>query len=394
MPVTFPPDIQSEELPLSLDTMAPESRLRVGRWLALWAGMVLLLVLIGGATRLTESGLSITEWKPITGVIPPLDRAAWEAEFARYQHIPEYRQLNARMSLAEFQVIYLWEFTHRLWARLVGLALAAPLAFFLWRREVRGPLAWRIGGILLLTGLQGAMGWYMVQSGLSLRTDVSQYRLAAHLALALVIYALAVWTAAELLGWSGGASSAELDPGPRRGDGGAARRLRRRTTWVVGFVFFTIVSGAFVAGLNAGLAWNTFPLMGGRVVPPGYSALSPWYLNIFENIAAVQFHHRMLGMAAAVLAVLLWLSSCAAVPSGPARKAFAALAGLALVQVALGITTLLLGVPVLVAVLHQLGAVLVLTAALLARAALQTTNGRQTMPAVVKSGTTAPVSPR
>jgi heme a synthase len=356
--------------------------------------MVLLLVLIGGATRLTESGLSITEWKPVTGVIPPLDRAGWEAEFARYQQIPEYQQLNIGMTLAQFQGIYLWEFTHRLWARLVGLALALPLAVFLWRRDVRGPLGWRIGAILILTGLQGAMGWYMVKSGLTVRTDVSQYRLAAHLALALVIYALAVWTAAELLGFSGGTTSAKLDPGLRRGDDGAAGRLRRRSAWFAGFVFFTIVSGAFVAGLNAGLAWNTFPLMGGQVVPPGYLTLTPWYLNLFENVAAVQFHHRLLGMSVALLAVLLWQSSRGVPLPAAARKAFTALAVLALVQMGLGITTLLLHVPVLAAVLHQLGAVLVLTAALLALAALQTTDGRQTLPAVVDASPALPVSSR
>ena len=363
-------------------------------WLALWAAMVLVLVLIGGATRLTESGLSITEWKPVTGVIPPLDRAGWEAEFARYQQIPEYQQLNIGMTLARFQGIYLWEFTHRLWARLVGLALALPLAIFFWRREVRGPLGRRLGAILVLTGLQGAMGWYMVKSGLTVRTDVSQYRLAAHLALALVIYALAVWTAAELLGLSGAASSAELDLGLRRGDGGSARRLRHRSAWFAGFVFFTIVSGAFVAGLNAGLAWNTFPLMGGHLVPPGYSTLSPWYLNLFENVAAVQFHHRLLGMTVSLLTVLLWRSSRGAELPGAARKAFSALALLALLQVGLGIATLLLHVPVLLAVLHQFGAVLVLTAAILAWAGLQTTDGRQTLPAVVDASTALPVSSR
>ncbi len=363
--------------------MPPESRRRIGTWLALWAAMVLLLVLIGGATRLTESGLSITEWKPVTGVLPPLDRAAWESEFTRYQQIPEYQQLNVGMSLAEFQVIYLWEFSHRLWARLVGLALALPLAFFLWRRDVRGPLAWRIGGILLLTGLQGAMGWYMVKSGLTVRTDVSQYRLAAHLALALVVYALAVWTSAELLG--AGRREAALDPQ-------ADARLRRRTAWFAGLVSFTIISGAFVAGLDAGRAWNTFPYMGGQLVPPGYGALSPWYLNAFENIAAVQFHHRVLGLTVALLSVLLWRSSKGvALPDG-ARRWFAALAIIAAVQVGLGITTLLLRVPVSAGVLHQLGAVLVLTAALLALGSLQTKDGRQDLPAVLEASPARPVS--
>jgi cytochrome c oxidase assembly protein subunit 15 len=244
-------------------------------------------------------------------------------------------------------------------------------------------LAWRIGGILLLTGLQGAMGWYMVKSGLTVRTDVSQYRLAAHLALALIVYALAVWTAAELLGVGGRVEV--LDPK-------ADARLRRRTAWFAGFVFFTIVSGAFVAGLDAGHAWNTFPLMGGRIVPPGYSALSPWYLNAFENIAAVQFHHRLFGMTVALLAVLLWRSSRGVALPNRARRWFALLAVLATVQMGLGITTLLLKVPVPMGVLHQLGAVLVLTAALLSLASLQTKRGRQDLPAALDARPARPVS--
>lgn len=339
--------------------------------------MVLILVLIGGATRLTESGLSITEWKPVTGVVPPLDRQGWEAEFARYRLIPEYRQHNAGMTLTEFRVIYLWEYAHRLWARLVGLALALPMAYFLWRRELRGLLAWRITGLLLLTGLQGALGWYMVQSGLTERTDVSQYRLAAHLALALSLYALAVSTAAALLGLGAAAPASEA-PRPA-----TARRLRRRAAWFTGWVFLTIVSGVFVAGLDAGQAWNTFPLMGGRLVPPGYAALSPWYLNMFENVAAVQFHHRLLGTSVAVLAFFLWRASREVPLPMSTRLAFRALPVLALLQMALGVSTLLLGVPTALAVLHQLGAVLVLTAAVLAWTALQTTNGRHDLPAAV-----------
>jgi cytochrome c oxidase assembly protein subunit 15 len=345
-----------------METPSLSANRRVGRWLALWAASVLLLVLIGGATRLTESGLSITEWRPVTGVVPPLDRAAWEAEFARYRQIPEYQRLNRGMSLDQFQVIYLWEFTHRLWARLVGLAFALPFLFFLWRKELAGALARRLGALLVLLGLQGAMGWYMVQSGLTQRTDVSQYRLAAHLALALVIYGAAVWTAAELLGFGNGprGGGAVANVGPRR--------LRRLSAGFVAFVFLTIISGAFVAGLDAGRAWNTFPLMGGAVVPPGYSALSPWYLNLFENAAAVQFHHRLLGMATALGAVLLWRASRREALAQRGRTAYAALPLVALLQMGLGVLTLRLGVPVPVAVLHQLGAVLLLTAALLALA--------------------------
>jgi len=371
-----------------METMSPPVQRRVGLWLALWAAMVLALVVIGGATRLTESGLSITEWKPVTGVIPPLDRAAWEAEFVRYQQIPQYQLLHRGMTLGEFQTIYLWEFMHRLWARLVGLAFAVPFLVFLWRRELDGPLTRRLGAILILTGLQGAMGWYMVKSGLSVLTSVSQYRLAAHLAFALLIYLLAVWTAAGLL---------DVGAGPRAASAAGAlpeRRFRRLAGAFTGFVFFTIVSGAFVAGLGAGRAWNTFPLMGGQVVPPGYAALHPWYRNAFENVASVQFHHRLLGLTVAVLSLALWrLGRRQPLPAG-GRRVLALLPALALLQVSLGITTLLLHVPVLVASLHQLGAVLVLTTALLVFRSVTTTNGRREAPAVVEAGGAEALSPR
>jgi cytochrome c oxidase assembly protein subunit 15 len=354
-----------------MEALSSPARRRVGTWLALWAGMVLLLVVIGGATRLTESGLSITEWKPVTGVLPPLDRAAWEAEFQRYQQIPEYQQLKRGMSLAEFQTIYLWEFTHRLWARLVGLAFAVPFLVFLWRRELDGPLARRLGLILVLTGLQGAMGWYMVKSGLTVRTDVSQYRLAAHLALALLVYGMAVWTAAELLHFGGGPRAA---PSP---DALSPDGFARVALGLVLFVYLTIISGAFVAGLDAGRAWNTFPLMGGQVIPPGYGAIQPWYRNAFENVAAVQFHHRLLGLTAALFSIVVWRLGRRQPVSAAVRRALALLPALALLQASLGVTTLLLGVPVPVAALHQLCAVLVLTTALLVLEGATTTDGRR-----------------
>jgi len=354
--------------------MLPAHRRTIGLWLALWAAMVLLTVVIGGITRLTESGLSITEWKPVSGVLPPLSASEWEAEFSRYRQIPEYRLHNSGMTLAGFKRIYLVEYVHRLWARLVGLAFAVPFLVFFARRMLDGPLARRLGLLLVLLALQGAMGWYMVKSGLTLRTDVSQYRLAAHLGLALVIYIITVWTAADLLG-----------------DGPTDRRADRPTEWgglrwvVAGFaayVFITIVSGAFMAGLDAGKAWNTFPLMGGSVVPPGYGALSPWYLNLFENPAAVQFHHRLLGVGVLFGAFALWAAGRRSAPA-PAQRPLAALALLAVAQAGLGVATLLLRVPIPIAALHQAGAVLVLTAAVLALHGLQTTNGRRRAPAVV-----------
>ena len=323
----------------------------VGLWLALWCAMLVALVVIGGITRLTESGLSITEWKPVAGVLPPLSHAAWESEFARYQQIPEYRELHAGMTLGEFQRIYFWEYLHRLWARLLGVAFAVPLAWFVAKGTVRGPLARRLTGILLLLGAQGALGWYMVSSGLVDRVEVSQYRLAAHLALALLIYGVTLWTAATLLA------------APRSG---GDRRVARWAAAYAAYVYCTILAGAFVAGLDAGRGWNTFPLMEGSFFPAGYGQLQPAWRNAFENPAAVQFHHRWLGVGALVGALLLWsIARRSSALSASGRVLATLLAGMAGVQVVVGISTLLLGVPIPVAALHQFGAVILLTIALL-----------------------------
>jgi cytochrome c oxidase assembly protein subunit 15 len=311
--------------------------------------MLVGLVVIGGVTRLTESGLSITEWKPVTGILPPLSHTAWEEEFGRYQQIPEYREKNAGMTLGEFQRIFFWEYLHRLWARLLGLAFAVPLAWFVATKRVDRPLARRLVLILLLVGAQGALGWYMVRSGLVDRVDVSQYRLAAHLGLALVIYALTLWTAAGL-------ARAPGTPGDPR--------VARPAALFAGYLFLTILAGAFVAGLDAGHAWNTFPLMGGGLIPAGYGQLTPAWRNVFDNPAAVQFHHRWLGIGALLGALALALRTRRSeVPA--VRREGRNVLGAAGVQVALGLATLLLAVPIPVAALHQLGAVVLLTAALL-----------------------------
>jgi len=337
---------------------SPRARRLVGRWLAAWAGMVYLTVLIGGGTRLTESGLSITEWKPVSGVVPPLTNAEWQVEFAKYRQIPEYQQLKRGMTLPEFQRIFLWEYVHRVWARLVGLALLVPLVVFGLRGMLAPPIRRRLVGVLVLTGLQGAMGWYMVKSGLSVRTDVSQYRLAAHLSLALLVYVLAVWTAADL-----------LRDEPRASDDVAG--VRRGATALVALTFLTIVAGAFVAGLDAGKAYNTFPLMSGRVVPEGYLQLSPWWVNAFEHVPTVQFNHRLLGLTTVVASLLLWATARRR-PVAPGTRRLAGLAALtATAQVALGITTLLLAVPVPIALLHQAGAVALLTVGVLLRHSLR-----------------------
>lgn len=324
----------------------------VGRWLALWALMIAVLIPIGGATRLTESGLSITEWQPVSGVIPPLGDSAWAAEFAKYQQIPQYRLLNRGMSLAEFKNIFLWEYVHRLWARLLGVALALPLLWFGVRRRLPRELWPRLVGLLALLGAQGALGWWMVESGLSVRTSVSQYRLAAHLVTALALYAFTVWTAAELIAPRGerAANDGALDFGV------AALAL---------MVPFTAASGAFVAGLQAGKIYNTFPLMGTRLVPAEYGVLTPWWRNLFENPAAVQFNHRLIATTTFTLAIWIWWRARNTKNTRLLRASRFVL-GAALLQVALGISTLLLAVPVVLGVAHQAGAVLLFTAALLA----------------------------
>ncbi|MGQ0677944.1 MAG: COX15/CtaA family protein [Rhodospirillales bacterium] len=333
-----------------------DGRPAVARWLFLCAAMVFAMVLIGGVTRLTESGLSIVEWQPLIGAIPPLGEADWQALFRKYQSSPQYRQVNQAMTLPEFKTIFRWEYIHRLWGRLIGLVFAVPFLWFLATRRIAGGLAWKLGGIFALGALQAAMGWYMVASGLVDRPEVSQYRLAGHLGLALLIYALLLWTA-----WGLGR--------------GAARRpapawLRRGATALLILVTATILAGGFVAGLDAGLVYNTFPLMEGRFVPPDYFATLPWWRDPFENRATAQFHHRILGVATLIAAAIYaWRAPRTDPPS--ARRAAIALAHLAALQAALGIATLLLVVPLPLAVLHQAGARALVTAALWLRLELR-----------------------
>ena len=325
----------------------------VGRWLVTWAILLFAIVLVGGATRLTESGLSITEWKPVTGIVPPRSAAQWAAEFEKYQRIPQYERLNAGMSIEAFKAIYLWEFWHRIIARLAGLAFAVPFAWFVVRRRIPHFARGRIATLLALVAVQGAMGWWMVSSGLSVRTEVSQYRLAAHLGLAFVLLGVTVWTAADLL---------------------EGRRVprERATGWrdrmlpvLVGLVGITSTTGALVAGLRAGRVFNTFPLMAGRVVPPGYSQLAPWWRNLFENHAAVQFDHRVLALTTFFAVVGTWSTLRRSSPPRLARRLDFAL-GAAMLQLALGIATLLLHVPVALGVAHQGGAALLLVSVILA----------------------------
>jgi heme a synthase len=322
----------------------------VATWLFACSALIFLMVVVGGVTRLTLSGLSITEWQPVVGVVPPLSAADWSAAFAKYKEVPEYRAVHFAMSLDEFKGIYLWEYAHRLLGRLIGVAFAGPFVWFLVRGRMPRRLIPVLCAILLLGFAQGGLGWYMVESGLADRVEVSQYRLVAHLALALGIYSAILWVA---LGIARRPASPDLGLG-----------WRRAADAVLIFVAFTIVAGGFVAGTRAGLTYNTLPLMDGRLIPEGYAQLRPFILNWFENIAAVQFDHRLLAVVTAIVIMLVWVGSWRAILPRSARTALHGLAAVALLQVALGIATLVLVVPIPLAAAHQAGAVLLLTAAI------------------------------
>ena len=314
--------------------------------------MVFLMVVIGGVTRLTESGLSITEWKPVVGVIPPLDEAQWQAEFEKYKQIPQYA-LNPSMSLSDFKSIFFWEYLHRLWGRLIGIVYLVPFLWFLVRGRIPKRPAPALAVIFVLGGMQGVLGWYMVKSGLVDRTEVSQYRLVAHLVAAVLLYLAMLWVALGLL-WP-------------KGENPGQKGVRRAASGVLGLVLLTLIAGGFVAGLRAGYIYNTFPDMNGEWVPEGYARLTPWILNWFETIPAVQFNHRVLAEVTWLAVAVLWFQSLKAGLSRRARLAFHGLFAAACLQVALGISTLLLVVPVPLAAAHQAGAILLITAALVAR---------------------------
>jgi len=329
-------------------------RRRVAAWLFLCCALVFAMVLVGGVTRLTRSGLSIVEWQPIVGALPPLSQPEWDETFQKYQLTPEYRQVNRGMSLQEFKGIVWWEYAHRLLGRLIGFVFLLPLLAFWLRGSIDRPLAAKLAGIFLLGGLQGAMGWYMVKSGLVDDPHVSQYRLTAHLAMAVAIYAAMLWSALEVL-----RPTARSRPGSR-------------LAWAVSvLVACQIVTGGFVAGIHAGLAYNSFPLMNGHLVPPEIASLDPWYLNFFSNMATVQFDHRLGAWALAVAVPWLWLRSRRHPLSPGARAAIHVLAAALVLQVSLGIATLLLVVPVPLAAAHQAGALVLFTAALCANHALR-----------------------
>lgn len=322
--------------------------LAVARWLWAVAALLLVMIVVGGITRLTESGLSITEWKPITGTLPPLSEAAWQAEFDAYKQIPEYQQINSGMTLAGFKQIYFWEYVHRLLGRVIGLAFAVPLLWFAVRKRIPAGYGWRLVALLALGALQGTIGWWMVASGLTERTDVSHLRLTVHLLVALVILGGIVWTALDLRALHR-QPLAQIQPAPSR------------LTPVAGvaliLLFAQLGFGALTAGLNAGHAATTWPLMGETLFPSDALPAGAGAGELVNNPFVVQFVHRWLAfVAAAGLLVLAWR----------AGQLGWAVAALLMTQIALGIATLLTGVHLHVAVAHQLNAALLLIAVVMA----------------------------
>ena len=319
-------------------------------WLYAVAALVLAMVLVGGATRLTESGLSITEWRPVMGALPPMSEAQWLAEFQKYQEIPQYRELNQGMSLGAFKTIFWWEWTHRLLGRLIGVAFLLPFLWFLWRGWVARGLRGRLWLIFGLGALQGVVGWWMVASGLAERVEVSQYRLATHLILACTIYVAVLWTAQGL----GDAQRMPIAP-----------RVRAGAIGLLGLVLAQIYLGALVAGLRAGHIYNTWPLIDGALVPDATHLFfdAPWWRNFFENALTVQFDHRMLAYVIFIGALLHALQIAKTVREGAVIASAFALATAVTLQAALGIWTLLLVAPIWLALLHQAMAMVVLTVA-------------------------------
>jgi cytochrome c oxidase assembly protein subunit 15 len=322
----------------------------VARWLLVCCGLVFAMVVLGGFTRLTGSGLSMVDWRPLTGILPPLTDAEWQRVFEMYRETPEYQKVNAGFGLQDFKGIFWLEYLHRLLGRMIGIVFLLPFIFFVVKGYIQRREWPRYLLMFVLGGMQGLLGWYMVKSGLVDNPNVSQYRLTAHLVMAFAIYAYMFWVAMSLLF-------------PRRA-GSETHAWYGRTLALFGLVVITIVSGGFVAGLKAGKIYNTFPMMGEHWIPPGVLALEPFWRNFFENMATVQFDHRLLAITTFVLIVVYWFKARSADLPGRAAPAVHALLHTAILQVILGIATVLLAVPVILGAAHQATAMLLFSVAL------------------------------
>ncbi len=340
-------ELSKEETPANAHIgarRAAEKNRAIVVWLIVCCGMVVAMMLIGAITRLTESGLSMVEWRPLIGAFPPVSDAEWRRVFDLYRQTSEYRLENAGMSLSEFKTIFWWEYIHRLWGRLIGVVFGVPLIWFAVRGYLTKPLALRLFVLFLLGGAQGAIGWWMVKSGLVDRADVSQYRLTVHLGMAFLILGAMVWVLLDLVDHRPAAQS-------------VSPRFQRYAAGLLVLILVTALSGGLVAGLNAGYAYNDWPYMNGQIIPEEYGDLTPWWINLFENVAAVQFDHRLLAYVSVAGALFLWVAAWRNGLRGMTRRPFDLLAVMVFAQVALGVSTLLFVVPTPLAVAHQGGAI-------------------------------------
>jgi cytochrome c oxidase assembly protein subunit 15 len=338
---------------------------QVASWLLCVAGAVFLMIILGGVTRLTESGLSMVDWNPVMGVIPPLSEEQWQETFRRYQAFPEYQKINQGMLLEEFKTIFYFEYFHRLLGRLIGLLFLLPFLVFWYRGAIQKSQIPQMFVMFVLGGCQGLLGWYMVKSGLVNDPRVSQYRLVAHLMAAVTIYAYILWIAFGL-----------IKAAPDRTVDKAERKLYRYAVALNLLIAFMIMTGGFVAGTHAGFAYNTFPLMAGKIIPDGMYVLQPLWLNWFENITAVQFNHRLIAYLLALLIPLFCFFVSRQGITARSRKAAYFLLLMLLVQFVLGVTTILLSVPVVVAASHQGGAIILLSIALFITREIKPENSR------------------
>ncbi len=323
---------------------------KIAIWLLITAFLVLLMVIVGGLTRLTESGLSIVYWKPIHGVIPPISTADWNEEFSLYKSSPEYKIKNYSISLSEFKYIFWWEYTHRLLGRIVGIIFLLPLIYFLYRKEISLAESKKFFAIFILGGMQGAIGWYMVQSGLVDNPSVSHFRLATHLTMALLIFSLLLWYGLTYLGIQKAKHNIHII------------KLNKICNWVLVLLFIQIIYGAFLAGLDGGLIYNTWPSMNGEIMPE--YAFDKGFISILENLSAIQFIHRWLAFAVFGAILFLLIKSKKAVKSEFAPKSLRITANImhiiVFVQIVLGVYTLVYQVPIITASLHQINSVILL----------------------------------
>ena len=319
----------------------------VAKWLMVCCALVFAMVVLGGVTRLTGSGLSMVDWKPVTGVLPPLSEQAWQDEFSRYQRSPEFEKTNSDMDVSSFKNIFWLEYLHRLLGRTIGLVFLLPFLYFVWRGHIRKAESPKYALMFVLGGMQGLLGWYMVKSGLVNDPHVSQYRLTAHLVAAFAIYAYMFWVALSL-----------LFPDRNR-----QHAWYGKTVALTSLIAVTILSGGFVAGLKAGKIYNTFPMMGDSWIPPGLASMQPAWRNVFENTATVQFDHRILALTTFAVIFVYWLRIRGVPLPKRAAKAVNGLLHTATLQVALGVLTLLFAVPVFLGAAHQAVAMLLFTVA-------------------------------